>query len=131
MRDCEPTPVPRLRPVTQYHLTGEEVRIVFQAGTEDTTALEYNGQVFRGAELQREQTAAGLVVSAVIEAIPDLHTITLTVAVPEGNVPSTDRSISVSSFAVFTRERSSIGGPALVEGQIRDYKLVPLRGDAS
>jgi hypothetical protein len=118
-------------PVTQYHLSGEEVRIVFHDGSEETAMLEYNGQVFRGPALGREQTALGLVVSVPLETIPDLYTVSLNVVVPPGNRPSTDRSITVSTFAVLATERTSIAGPALVSGQILEYKLVPLTGNAS
>jgi hypothetical protein len=116
--------------VTQYHLSGEDLEIVVCAGTGDAPTLEYNGQIFQGPALREEQTALGLVLSAIVETIPDLHTVTLSVAVPEGNRPSTDRSISISSFATFVTERTSIGGPALVSGQLRTYQHVPLEGNA-
>jgi hypothetical protein len=127
----EPRPVTRNQPVTQYHLTGEDVKIVFRDGTDDTASLEYNGQIFRGPTLYQDQTALGRVISIHLETIPDLHTVFLSLAVPEANRPSDQRSIDVSTFATITTTRTSIGGPGLVTGQIRTYQVVPLKGDAA
>jgi hypothetical protein len=117
-------------PVTAYQLTAPGGRIAFRAENQDTMTLEYNGQQFCGEALQREQTTLGLVVSAVVEAIPDLHTVTLSVTVPEGNRLSSERTIPIRTFAVLTTARTSIAGPALVNGQIQSYQLVPLEGTA-
>jgi len=119
-------------PVTQYHLSAdaEDVKIVFHAGNEDTAKLEYNGKIFVGRALTRENTPLGLVVSAQLERIPDLHSISLCLAVPEANCPSNARSIPISTFATFTTVRTTIAGPDLVRGQIRTYRVVPLKGNA-
>lgn len=127
----EPRPVLRNQPVTQYRLTGEDVKIVFRDEPPDTPSLEYNGQIFRGPALLHEQTALGRVVSIELESIPDLHTVLLSVAVPEANRSADQRVVDVSSFATITTIRTSIGGPALVSGQIRTYRVVPLKGDAA
>lgn len=130
MSQASHDPALRNRPVTQYHLAAEGVIIVFHAETQDAMTLEYNGQLFHGDTLQREQTALGLVVSAVVEAVPALQTVILSLIVPNGNCPQDARSISISTFAVFTTARTSIGGPALVSGQLQSYKLVSLEGTA-
>ncbi len=126
-----PMPVARNQPVTEYRLTGEDVQIVFHEGTADTASLVYNDQIYRGRALFHDQTALGRVISIHLESIPDLHTVFLSLAVPEANRPSDMRSIPVSTFATITTTRTSIGGPALVSGQIRTYNVVPLKGDAS
>ncbi len=127
----EPGPLTRNQPVTQYHLTGEDVKIVFRDEPPDTPSLEYNGQIFRGPALLHDQTALGRVVSIELESIPDLHTVFLSVAVPEANRPPDRRAVDVSTFATITTTRTSIGGPGLVSGQIRTYQVVPLKGDAA
>lgn len=123
-------PQERLTPVNEYHLSAEGTQIVFCSGDEDTMTLAYNGTVFRGRSLYRETTLMGIVVSVQLEVISDLHTIFLSVAVPEGNRPSDARSIAVSTFAVISTERTSIAGPQLVGGQIRRYEVIPLQGNA-
>jgi hypothetical protein len=117
--------------VTEYHLVAEDVKIVYRDGTEETASLEYNGQIYRGRALYHDQTALGRVISIHLESIPDLHTVFLSLAVPEANRPSDQRSVPVSTFATITTTRTSIGGPGLVSGQIRTYQVVPLKGDAA
>jgi hypothetical protein len=123
-KDCPPA-------VSQYHLSGEDVKIAFHRGDQETTTLEYNGKIFRGDALHHEQTALGLLVSAVVETVPDLHTVSLTLAVPEVNPAPDEKSVHVSTFAILTTSRTSIGGPGLVHGQLQTYKHVPLKGKAS
>jgi hypothetical protein len=118
------------RPVTQYELCGEGVKILVSAETEDKLAVEYNGTIFQGPALQREQGVLGRTLSVVVEVIPDLHTIFLSVIVPEANQSAEGKSVPISTFAVFTTGRSSIGGPALLPGQLQLYKVVPLEGSA-
>jgi len=128
MMEATQSAVSQLHPVTQYHLHGEHTKIAFHDGTPDTATLEYNGKTYRGSALQDEQTALGRVISVNIETIPDLHSIFLSLAVPEAN--SDAGSISVKTFAVLTKTRTSIGGPALVSGQIRTYQVISLHGNA-
>jgi hypothetical protein len=128
---CEPSPVPRNQPVTEYRLTGEDLKIVLHDGPGDAASLEYNGKIFRGRALYHDQTALGRVISIHLESIPDLHTVFLSLAVPEANRPSDQRAVAVSTFATITTTRTSIGGPGLVSGQIRTYQVVPLKGDAA
>jgi len=120
-----------LREVTEYHLQGDGMTLVFHRGDDEEMRLEYNDKVFSGRALYRETTVLGLVVSAIVETIPDLHTVFLTVIIPEAHCPPDARSVPVSTFAVFTTKRTSIAGPDLVSGQIDVYKLVsPLTGNA-
>jgi len=116
--------------VTEYHLSADDTRIVFHHKEGDEMTLEYNGMVFRGRPLYREDTALGLIVSVQLENTPDLQTVFLSVAVPEANRPSNMKSVSVSSFAVFTTNRTTIAGPDGISGQVRDYKVLSLSGNA-
>lgn len=120
----------KLIAVNEYHLSADDTRIVFHNGDDDSMTLEYDGKVFKGRALHREKTALGFMVSAELETVPDLHTVVLSVAVPEANRPSNAKSISVSTFAVFTTARTSIAGPGGISGQIRDFKVVVLQGNA-
>lgn len=129
MTQAQQEPAARNQPVTEYQLAAEGGRIGFRGGAEDAV-LEYDGRRFSGEALRREQTPFGTTVSAVVEAIPDLQTVVLSVTVPEGNRPSTERSIPIRTFAVLTTERTSIGGPGLVTGQLQTYQVVPLEGTA-
>ncbi len=114
----------------EYHLYGEGLRVVFHRGDGDSAKLEYNDKLFSGRALYREQTAMGLVVSALVEASPDLHTAFFSVFVPEVHCPNEARSVEVSTFGVLSTKRTSIAGTAGVSGQVDRYEVVPLRGNA-
>lgn len=117
--------------VTEYHLHGDDMEIVFHRGSDEEMKLQYNGRVFSGRALYRETTVLGLVASAVLETVPDLHTVWLTVVVPDARCPANAKSIPVTSFAVITTKRTSFAGPAGVSGQVDTYKVVsPLQGNA-
>jgi hypothetical protein len=117
--------------VTEYALHAEGMEIAFHRGSDEDMKLKYNDKVFHGRPLYRENTVLGLVVSAVLETVPDLHTVWLTVVIPDARCPANAKSIPVSTLAVVTTKRTSIGGPGLVSGQIDTYKVVvPLQGNA-
>jgi len=117
--------------VTEYHLYGEGMKVVFHQGSDDAMKLEYNGKVFSGRALYRERTVLGLVASVLLETSPDLHTVWLSVVIPDAHCPSNAKSIPVATFAVFTTKRTSIAGPAGVSGQVDAYKVIsPLNGNA-
>lgn len=127
----EPGATAELHEVTEYHLQGDDMQIVFHRGDDDTTKLVYNGTEFTGRAVQRQPTQLGTIVSVLLEAAPDRDTTWLSVMIPAANCPSNARSIAVSSFAVKTTKRTSIGGPALVSGQLDVYKVTsPLDGNA-
>jgi hypothetical protein len=67
-------------------------------------------------------------VTVSLEGEPDLYTMTLTLAVPPINLEG--KEAPFTTFAVLTTNRTSIGGPDLVNGQIASYEIVPLTGEA-
>ncbi len=117
--------------VIEYHLHGEDTQIVFHRGSDEEMRLEYNGKVFSGRELYREKTVLGLAASAMVEAVPDLKTVWITVMIPDARCPAALKSVAVNSFAVLTTKRTSIAGPSGVTGQTDVYKVIaPLSGNA-
>jgi hypothetical protein len=77
-----------------------------------------------------DNTAAGDLVSAVIEVVPDLHTRTLSVLIPPVHLKNEDKA-SVKTAAIFSTYRTSIAGPNLVFGQVITYEIEELSGTAS
>lgn len=116
--------------VTEYHLHGEGASIAFHGGSDDEMKLEYNGKAFSGRALYRETTSLGLFASVVLDTVPDLHTVWLTVVIPHARCPGNAESIAVSTFAVVATKRTSIAGPAGVTGQGELYRVLPLAGNA-
>lgn len=82
---------------------------------------------FVGDEITVEDTAAGRLVTVILEAVPDLHTISFSFFLPMINL---EREAHVETTAIYATGRTSIGGPALVRGQIGTWSAVTLSGMA-
>lgn len=85
-------------------------------------------QSFSGDEIATQDGPLGRLVTVTIAMVPDLEIVTLTLVVPAYNLADSDGELT--TFAVVTRSRTSIGGPALVSGQIQTYERYALRGHA-
>ncbi len=92
--------------------------------------VENGGQTrdFAGAEIRRAVTEIGSLVSVTLESIPDLHVVTMTLVVPAVNLH--DDEAPFNTHAIFTTHRTSIGGPALVQGPLHTYEVRAFRGVA-
>lgn len=80
-------------------------------------------------------TPIGRLVTATLRASEDGDTMTVTVLLPEVNLPPAGGNggaadATFDSVAIFTTSRSSIGGPRLVEGPIQLYTSAALEGVA-
>ena len=83
-----------------------------------------------GGDIRSLETEIGTLVTVTLEVIPDLHTLTVSLLVPEINLNEGNES-PLSTLAILTTHRTSIGGPGLVEGQLQTYEVVALEGTAS
>jgi hypothetical protein len=83
---------------------------------------------FSGDEIGVLDSPLGRLVTVTLSTIPDLESVTLTLVVPAMNVDQSGAPIR--TFAVITTNRTSIGGPALVKGQLQTYQRVALTGRA-
>ena len=90
-------------------------------------SLTVNGRSITGPALST--TSQGLVVEAVVDEVPDSHSIQIRLTVPEVNVG--DEPVSFAGFAILTRALTSIGGPRLIAGARHLYELRPVAGTAS
>lgn len=120
---------------THYELQGPYTHIgVSKAGAAGVSVLVYRHldevRTFRGDEIRINETEIGVLVTVTMSAIPDLETVMMTVILPVVNV--SPRGVSpVETHVLFTTERTSIGGPGLVEGQIQGYEIERLSGRAT
>jgi hypothetical protein len=85
---------------------------------------------FRGDEIQQDPQPIGLLLTVTLEAIPDLQSDLLTVLIPRVNLTNGGEE-EVETEAIFTRVRTSIGGPDLVDGQVQTYDSRTFHGTAS
>jgi predicted phosphodiesterase len=116
--------------VSDYHLAGKHTNIIFVAGDCDEMRLTYNDMLFEGSALHVEQTEVGIMILAVLDEIHDESKVILSVAIPSANRPADMRSVGIHTFAVITTVRTSIAGPGLLSGQIHEYDVVMLHGNA-
>jgi hypothetical protein len=83
---------------------------------------------FGGPQIRTLATEIGSLVSVTLEQVPDHHTLTLTLVVPEVHLAG--RAVAVTSQAILTTQRTSIGGPRLITGAVQTYRVIALQGTA-
>lgn len=101
-------------------ITGQP-RFSYHDDTRDVSAT--------GDEISVQRTVLGTLVTVSLETVPDLHTVTATLVLPDlGGLSGPVTHFR--SFLVLTENRTSIGGPALVTGALQRYTVVKGRGTA-
>ncbi len=119
-----------------FELTGDEYTQITYSTTSITGQPQFHYQDkqrdlnFTGDDIRLLDTdEVGTLVSVTLEVIPDLHTLTLSVLIPQINLKGeTERPLS--TLAILTTHLTSIGGPGLVEGPLLTYEVVALEGTA-
>jgi len=85
---------------------------------------------FHGNQLRQKSTEIGALISVTLKNVPDLHSIVLSLLLPQVNIPTGQSQVQVSIKAIETTIRTSIAGPNLVKGQVQTYKTYTLKGTA-
>lgn len=117
-----------------YELESGTIRISYSATSiAGVPILSYqdgqNQRSFRGDEIQKSDSELGTQVTVTLEAVPDLHTVTLTLLLPMVNLRG--QAAEVDAVAIRTTHRTSIAGPRLVNGALQSYEPLRLCGQAS
>jgi hypothetical protein len=84
-----------------------------------------------GAEIQTQDTVLGSLVTVVRQQVPDSFIDTVTLVAPHVNLTGKTPSVAFSTELFLTRTRTTIGGPALVEGLIEQSSTRHLSCQAS
>ncbi len=126
-----------------YTLTGEGAQISYTTTGIDGHLRfnydigEYSGTA-RGEEIRATETEIGTLITVTLAAVPDRHTITLTVLLPAihlgGPVVAVTGAGDDGAFqtqAILTTHHTSFGGPRLVQGAVETYQFVALAGRAN
>jgi hypothetical protein len=71
-----------------------------------------------------------MLITVTLEVVPDLHTLSLTLLVPQINLGDAGAASAFSTLAIMTTHLTSIGGPDLVRGPLQTYEEVTLSGMA-
>jgi len=82
-----------------------------------------------GPEIGTRPTDLGSEVTVTLDAIPDDRTVTLTLLIPGVNLGDASEA-SVDTVLIETTNRTSIGGPRLLDGQLQTYRTTMLHGTA-
>jgi hypothetical protein len=94
--------------------------------TYDHAGQQYS---FGPDEIKVSKSPLGRLVTADVGIVPDEGITRLVLVVPDVNLADKVEQ-RVRTLAVLTEERSSIGGPSLVAGQLQTYKSLRLTGTA-
>ena len=120
--------------VKTYHVEGDGITLYFLGDDPAALELTYNDaqgeRKFSGKDISQQETPTGLMVSVMMEAIPDLRTVVLSLALPAANRPADMRSVMLKTFAVRTINHTTIAGPGIIEGATQTYEVFVLDGNA-
>jgi len=117
-------------PANHYVISGNGIDAVVDIASisgKPAISLAVDGQSVPDPNLTT--TAEGYVVDAIVESVPDSHSLGIRLVFPEVNLSEPD--VVIAGFAVLTRAATSIGGPRLVAGPLQSYELRPVGGTAS
>ncbi len=116
-----------------FVISGAGMKITYSTSSlEGSPLLTYKDRqgtlTFRGDEIHQLGSEIGQQVTVILEQIPDLETVTLTLVLPAINLDEPE--IHFRAIGIITTHRTSIGGPDLVKGVLQTYRLRELRGTA-
>lgn len=118
-----------------FTLTGKnDTKIVYSASSlTGEPQLTYRDSTrslsFRGDDIAVTPSPLGSLVTVVLEVVPDLHTLTATVVLPDINLGDR-QTVPFKTVVILTANLTSIGGPALVLGPLQTYQVAKLKGTA-
>lgn len=112
-----------------FELACADTRVTYSTTSiTGTPRFSYSGSMgdhqFAGDEIETLRTALGTEVTVTLEAIPDLHTITLTLVVPDV-LTTQGGEESLSTVGIFTTNHTTIAGPPPV---VQTYEIIALHG---
>jgi hypothetical protein len=85
---------------------------------------------FAGEDIGTLDSEIGKQVTVELSRLPDGETRVLTLLLPQVNLPEGRTDARFRGLVIFTTVRTSIGGPALVQGQVQSYSAKIYRGRA-
>jgi hypothetical protein len=86
-------------------------------------------RTFVGDQIDVQESQLGSLVTVTLHVSPDEGASLLTLLLPPINMGETCEQ-AFETIAIFTRERSSIGGPGLLTGALHTYEEIHLKGTA-
>ena len=123
-------PVPNL-----YEIHRGAISITYSAsGIDGRPRLHFedgNRQLdFTGDEVETYESEIGRLITVELAFIPDGETRVLSVLLPQVNLEESTSETRFKALVVFTKVRSTIGGPSMVRGPLQTYNAKAFRGTA-
>jgi hypothetical protein len=114
---------------------GEGIHVTYSASSfsgkpQFTYQDAHTTRTFQGDEIDVNSGPLGTLVTVVLTQAPDVGETSFSLVLPLVNLVG-GSSVSIDTIGVTTTKRTSIGGPAIVRGQLTSYRVHCLRGDAS
>jgi hypothetical protein len=125
-----PASAPNLFELAGTGLTVSYATSSFAGPPQMTVKKGTKTKTFAGEQIRTAPTEIGILVNVDWEAVPDLRNVTLTVVIPRVNLGPTNKA-KITTIAITTTAKTSIGGPGLVTGQVQSYKVDAVAGTAS
>ena len=110
---------------------GIEIRYSTSSFTGQPQLSYEDGQrnmTFTGSELRVVESEIGALVTVTLDEVPDLETLTLTLLTPPIYVPGGEEGYE--TWAILTTHHTNIGGAGHVQGPLKSYRPIELRGTA-
>jgi hypothetical protein len=117
------------RSTNRFTLAGGGIK-----GTVDTTSFTGSAVIDIAVDGERVtepslvDTQNGFEVSAVVEQVPDSHTVRLTLLLPHVNL--VEKPLRFTGVGILTTARTTIGGKRLVDGVVHHYEVRSVGGTA-
>jgi hypothetical protein len=127
------TPEPPYEGPNLYELNGPSLTVTYSTssivGEPQLNLSDTSGQhSFAGETILVERTLLGWLVSVELAVMPDSGTERFSLLLPD--VSQVAVAPDIAALAIYTTERSSLIGPAGVEGAIQSYRVVEVTGVA-
>ena len=118
-----------------FELEGSGASITYSttsfSGAAQFTYTDANNSVSRsGDDIRVEETGIARLMTINLQQVPDAYSLWVTLLVPAVNVPVQTGQAALQTLAVLTTDRTSLIGPAGVEGQLQTYEALALSGTA-
>ena len=117
-----------------YELHGDKLQVTYSTTNiagQPTFTFQQGRKIltFKKSDIKITKTPIGTLVTVLVETVPDLKTVTFSLALPDVNLQQSTK-VNIKTIGILTTSKTSIGGTNLVKGAVQVYKVVTLSGTA-
>jgi len=117
-----------------YELYGEKLQVTYSTTSiagQATFTFQQGRKIltFKKSDIKITKTPIGTLVTVLVETVPDVKTVTFSLALPDVNLQQSTK-VNIKTVGILTTSKTSIVGTNLVKGAVQVYKVVTLSGTA-